>query len=218
MLQTSKKLLIASLMMSIGLSGCSTLNPYTGESQVSDTAKGIGLGTAGGALIGALADGGRGALIGGAVGAVAGGLIGHSLDQQDVELRKRLVGTGVQVKKIGNSIQLLMASDVTFATNQSSLRTDFYPTLNSVATVLKKYDNTSITITGYTDNTGGDTYNQELSEQRAGSVGAYLAYQGISANRIFTQGLGKRNPIASNASNAGRAMNRRVVITLRPLS
>lgn len=218
MLHTRKTILTASLILCMGLSGCSTLNPYTGESQMSDTTKGIGLGTAGGALIGALADGGRGALIGGAVGAVAGGLIGHTLDQQDAELRKRLVGTGVQVKKIGNSIQLMMASDVTFDTNQSTVRSDFYPTLNSVATVLKKYNNTSITITGYTDNTGRDAYNQELSEQRARSVGAYLTYQGISANRIFTQGFGKRDPIVSNSTAAGRAMNRRVVITLRPLS
>lgn len=200
------------------LSGCTTINPYTGESQLSDTSKGVGIGTLGGAAIGAIADGGEGALIGGVVGALAGGVIGHSFDKQNEELRKALVGTGVQVRKVGESIQLNMASDVTFNTNESSIRSDFYPTLNSVAIVLKEYNNTSITITGFTDNVGGDAYNQMLSEHRAESVGNYLISQKISPNRIFTQGFGKRNPVASNQTSVGRTLNRRVVITLRPLS
>lgn len=208
-------LLGASVLM---LSGCTSVNPYTGNQQVSDTTVGAGIGAASGAGIGALLGGGRGALIGGAIGAVTGGVIGNSFDQQNEELRQRLVGTGVQVQKVGNSIQLMMASDVTFNFNQADVRSGFYPVLNSVAIVLKKYNNTSITITGYTDNVGGDAYNQGLSEGRARSVGDYLISQGISPNRIFTQGMGKRNPVASNSTPSGRAMNRRVVITLRPLS
>lgn len=199
------------------LSGCSTVNPYTGQAQTSDATVGTGVGALGGAGIGALVGGGRGALIGGALGAVTGGLIGHSFDEENEELRQRLVGTGVQVQRQGNSIQLLMASDVTFNTNQAEVRSGFYPTLNSVAIVLKKYNKTSITITGYTDNVGGDAYNQSLSERRARSVGDFLVSQGVSGNRIFTQGMGKRDPMASNSSASGRAMNRRVVITLRPL-
>jgi outer membrane protein OmpA-like peptidoglycan-associated protein len=198
------------------LTGCSTINPYTGQQQASDTTVGTGIGAAGGAVIGALAGGGRGALIGGAVGALTGGVIGNSLDRENTELRQALVGTGVQVSQIGNSIQLMMASDVTFNTGSANISSQFYPILNSVAIVLKKYNSTTIVISGYTDNVGGDAFNQRLSEGRASSVGAYLMSQAISPNRIFTQGFGKRYPIASNATVEGRSRNRRVVITLRP--
>lgn len=210
------KLTLASLIAALCLSGCSTVDPYTGERRVNDASVGAGVGAVGGALAGALIGGERGALIGGALGATTGGAIGYSFDKQNDELRKTLVGTGVQVKRVGNSIQLIMASDVTFATDQSAIQSNFYPTLNSVATILRKYPKTSITITGYTDNTGGDAHNQQLSENRARSVGDYLVSQGVSPNRIFTQGMGKRNPVASNATVQGRAFNRRVVITLRP--
>jgi outer membrane protein OmpA-like peptidoglycan-associated protein len=212
----NKKLLAAFGISAVLLTGCSTINPYTGQQQTSDATVGTGLGAIGGAAIGALAGGGRGALIGGAVGAVTGGLIGNSMDQENNELRQRLVGTGVQVSQQGNYIQLVMASDVTFKTNQSDVIDSFYPTLSSVAIVLQKYNKTNIVITGYTDNVGNAAYNQSLSERRAASVGSFLMSQGVSPNRIFTEGRGKRDPIASNATAEGRAMNRRVVVTLRP--
>lgn len=200
------------------LSGCASVNPYTGQAEVSDSTIGAGIGTATGAVFGSMVGGTRGALIGGALGAATGGLIGHSMDQENAELRQALTGSGVQVRKVGNNIQLVMASDVTFNTNQSDVRSNFYPTLNSVASVFKKFSNNTITITGYTDNVGGDAYNQSLSEARAQSVGDYLVAAGVPANRIFTAGMGKRDPMASNATAEGRSMNRRVVITLRPIS
>lgn len=213
------KFFFASLTISLTLlSGCSLTNPYTGETQTSDATKGTAIGAIGGAAIGALAGGGRGALIGGAIGGLGGGLIGNSMDKENAELRSTLEGTGVQVHRQGNSIQLVMASDVTFDTGQASVRSNFYPVLNSVAIVVKKYDKTNIIITGYTDNVGGAAYNQVLSENRAKSVGDYLVSQGVSVNRIITEGRGKRDPIASNKTDSGRATNRRVVITLRPMS
>lgn len=217
-LSANKKLIatICTLSM-LGMTGCVSVNPYTGQQETSNTTVGAGVGAGIGAVAGALLGGQRGALIGGAIGGSTGGLIGHNMDSQNAELRQVLAGTGVQVVNNGNSIQLIMASDVTFATNQSAIEADFYPTLNSVAIVLRKYNNTSINITGFTDNTGSDAYNQNLSEQRAGSVGDYLVSQGISANRIFTTGMGKRYPVASNNTVRGRALNRRVVIILRPL-
>lgn len=217
-LQNNKKLFAVLGISAALLSGCSTINPYTGQKETSDATIGTGLGAIGGATIGAIAGGGRGALIGGAIGAVGGGLIGNAMDQQNNELRQRLNGTGVQVQQQGNTIQLVMASDVTFKTNQSDVRDSFYPTLSSVAVVLKKYNKTNIVITGFTDNVGNDAYNQTLSEKRAASVGSFLQSQGISSNRIFTEGRGKRDPIASNATVEGRSLNRRVVITLRPIS
>jgi outer membrane protein OmpA-like peptidoglycan-associated protein len=214
-----KKSIVGVLGLSILLlTGCQSVNPYTGQQQVSDTAAGGAIGAIGGAAIGAVAGGSKGALIGGALGGLTGVLVGSTLDKQNEELHRTLAGTGVQVQKTGNSIQLIMASDVTFKTNQVDVRSSFYPTLNSVATVLKKYNKTSITITGFTDNVGSAAYNQELSERRAQSVGSYLVSQGISPNRVYTQGRGMRNPVATNSTEQGRALNRRVEITLRPIS
>jgi outer membrane protein OmpA-like peptidoglycan-associated protein len=214
---TSKKVICASLCASLALlAGCSTVNPYTGQTETSGATIGTASGALGGAAIGALAGGGRGALIGGAVGALTGGLIGNAIDRQNAELRQRLVGTGVQVEKHGDDIQLIMSSDVSFGTAEASIRPDFYPTLDSVAVVLRKYDNTNVIVTGYTDNVGTAAYNQGLSEARARSVSNFLASRGVNPNRLFAEGMGKRDPIASNATAEGRAINRRVVITLRP--
>jgi outer membrane protein OmpA-like peptidoglycan-associated protein len=204
------------------IAGCTT-NAYTGEEQVSRTAIGAGsgalVGAGAGAAIGGLVGGSHGAatgaLIGGVSGLVAGGAVGGYLDYQNAELQKQLAGTGVQVKKVGNTIQLIMPADITFDFNSSQIKSSFYPVLDSVAIVLKKYNRTNIDVAGYTDNVGSDTYNQSLSEKRAKSVGNYLAYREISTGRIFTEGFGKRYPVATNSTAEGRALNRRVVLTLR---
>lgn len=215
----TKKIVTATFVVlsSISLAACTTTNPYTGEKQISSTTTGVGVGALGGAAIGALVGGEKGAYIGAGVGGLAGGLAGGYMDKQDAELRQRLVNTGVQVQKEGSTVRLVMASDVTFKTDSADVNSSFYPTLDSVAIVLKKYKNTSVTVSGYTDNTGSAEHNQDLSERRAKSVADYLISQGASPNRFFTRGYGERNPVASNASSSGRAQNRRVEITLRPL-
>lgn len=204
------------IAVAAALTSCTTISPYTGEKEASGTAIGTGIGAASGAIIGGLAGRGRGALIGAGVGGLVGGAVGYSVDRQNQELRQRLVGTGVQVRKVGNTVQLVMASDVTFKFNSADINSAFYPALNSVAIVLKKYTSTNIIISGYTDSIGTAAYNQRLSEQRAKSVGDYLVSQGVDPNRMFSQGFGERNPVASNKTAQGRRMNRRVVITLRP--
>lgn len=209
------KMAVAAVAVVIGLAGCAT-NPYTGEREVSDTATGAGVGALVGAGTGALLGGGKGALIGGGAGALVGGGIGYYMDQENAKLRQELVGTGVQVQKTPDGIKLVMSSDVTFATNSADINSGFYPTLNSVAKVLKEYNKTNVVVSGFTDNTGGSAYNQDLSERRARSVSNYLAGQGVSNNRLFSQGFGMRNPIASNATVEGRSANRRVEIMLRP--
>lgn len=215
-MKINKKLIAAICGVSL-LSGCASVDPYTGQRTTSDSTIGTAVGAIGGAAVGALIGGERGAYIGAGVGALGGGAIGYNMDKQNAELRQALAGSGVQVRKVGNTIQLIMASDVTFATNQSAIQGSFYPTLDSVAVVFKKYDKNTINIVGYTDSTGNPSYNQQLSEQRAGSVGNYLISRGVPASRVYTSGQGQRNPIASNATPQGRALNRRVVITLRPL-
>ncbi len=199
----------------MGLTACTAVNPYTGQNRINDTTKGTILGAGTGAAIGALAGGGKGALIGTAVGSVAGAGVGYWLDKENEELRQELVGSGVQVRKNGSQIELVMSSDISFTVNSADINSAFYPTLNSVAKVLKKYSNQNVLITGYTDNSGSVTYNQQLSAHRADSVAAYLGSHGISINKIFTKGMGELNPIASNSTAAGRSKNRRVEIILR---
>ena len=206
------------VLVPIALTGCMTTNPYTGERQVSKTTIGTGIGAAGGAIIGALAGGGKGAVIGAVAGAVVGGVTGNIMDRQDTELRQRLQGTGVQVQKLPNGdLRLIMPSDITFALNQSGIKSGFYPVLNSVAVVLKKFNKTVVRIDGYTDNTGTAQYNQTLSERRASSVAQYLAAQGVNPNRLATRGFGERHPIASNTTASGRSMNRRVEMTIHQI-
>jgi outer membrane protein OmpA-like peptidoglycan-associated protein len=207
------------LLASLVLGACQTTNPYTGQQQTSNTAKGAGIGAATGAVIGALAGGSRkSALIGAGIGAIAGGGVGKYMDNEEAKLRQQLQGTGVSVTRNGDNLILNMPGNVTFATNQSDVQANFYPVLNSVALVLKEYEKTMIDVVGHTDSTGSLQYNMQLSQARAASVGAYLQNQGVQAVRIATQGAGPQYPIASNDTPEGRAQNRRVEIILRPLT
>lgn len=210
----------AALVVTTALGGCTT-NPYTQESQVSKTAIGAVLGAAAGAGIGALADKrnrARGALIGAGVGGLAGGAVGAYMDVQEAKLREQLAGTGVSVTRVGDEIVLNMPGNITFGSDSSAIRADFYDVLNSVALVLKEYDKTIIEVTGHTDSTGSDEYNQTLSQKRSGNVGSYLVAQGIVNQRVLTQGFGETQPVADNATDAGRQQNRRVELRLVPLT
>ncbi|MDB5530351.1 MAG: cell envelope biosis protein OmpA [Devosia sp.] len=215
--------IIVAALAALALSACSTTNPYTGQSQLSNTAGGALIGTGGGAVAGALigaAVGGDvrvGALIGAGVGGLTGVAIGSYMDQQEAELRAQLQGTGVSVTRVGQQIILNMPSNITFATDQSSVQPQFNQTLVSVALVLKKFDKTLVDVSGHTDSQGDDAYNQQLSYKRAISVATILANQGIVQQRFSITGRGEQNPIASNSTESGRAQNRRVEIQLSPI-
>lgn len=217
-----KKIAILALCATY-LSACTTTDPYTGQQKVSNTAGGAAIGAAVGAL-GGLAVGGspvgrrNAALIGAGIGALAGGAIGNYMDQQEAELRAQLQGTGISVTRVGDRIILNMPSNITFNTDQDAVMPQFYPTLNSVAIVLRKFDRTLIDINGHTDSTGSQAYNQGLSERRAMSVAGYLNGQGIDPRRVSAVGFGPNQPIASNATPDGRAQNRRVEIQISPLT
>lgn len=204
------------------LSACTTTDPYTGESKLSNTAGGAGIGALVGA-VGGLAIGGGGksgrnaALIGAGIGALAGGTIGNYMDRQESELRAQLQGTGISVTRVGDRIILNMPSSITFDTDQDAVKPQFYPTLNSVAIVLRKFDKTLVDVNGHTDSTGGAQHNDALSERRAESVAGYLGGQGIDQRRVAAIGFGASRPVASNASVDGRAQNRRVEIEISPL-
>ncbi len=201
------------------LSACTTTDPYTGQQKVSNTAGGAAIGAGLGALTGlAIGGDGKGALIGAAVGGLAGGAIGNYMDQQEAELRAQLQGTGVSVTRVGDRIVLNMPSNVTFATDQDQVIPPFYPTLDSVAIVLNKFNRTLIDVNGHTDSTGSLAHNQGLSERRAVSVANYLAGRGVDQRRMSTMGFGPSQPIASNAAPDGRAQNRRVEVMIAPIT
>nr|MBS0019827.1 OmpA family protein [Gammaproteobacteria bacterium] len=197
-----------------------TTNPYTQEQQVSKAATGAAVGAAAGAAVGAISGGKRGkrALIGAGAGALTGAGVGYYMDVQEAKLRQQLQGTGVSVTRMGDQIVLNMPGQITFATNRSEINPEFFDVLNSVALVLKEYDKTVVQVMGHTDSTGSDDYNRRLSEQRAASVSQYFMGQGLASSRIQSTGRGELDPIASNDTFDGRQRNRRVELTLSPLS
>ncbi|MDO8329395.1 MAG: OmpA family protein [Fluviicoccus sp.] len=205
--------LIAAISGSLLVAGCTT-NPYTGERQASKAA----IGALTGAAVGALAGGKKHRGEGAAIGAALGGGVGVYMDSQEKKLRDELQGTGVGVQKdkTTGAIDLIMPGNITFPTAQSSIKPDFFATLNSVGKTLKEFNKTTITVSGHTDNVGRDDYNMKLSQDRANAVGQYLTSQGVPASRITTVGFGKTKPIADNSNEVGRAQNRRVEITINP--
>ena len=217
-----KRVLMIAAVVSgaLAISGCTT-NPYTGEREAGKSGIGAGIGSLVGAGVGALSsskhDRGKGALIGAAAGAALGGGIGYYMDVQEAKLREKMQGTGVSVTRNGDNIVLNMPNNVTFDTNSSTLKPAGANTLTGVAMVLKEYPKTAVNVVGYTDSTGTRALNMKLSQQRADGVGSALITQGVDGSRVRTTGAGPDNPIASNSTEAGKAQNRRVEITLSPL-
>jgi outer membrane protein OmpA-like peptidoglycan-associated protein len=210
---------VAAMLLTV-VSACTTVNPYTREQQTSKAAKGAGIGAAAGAVVGLLTKGDKleNALIGAGVGAIAGGGVGYYMDVQEAKLRQKLEGTGVSVTRMGDNITLNMPSSITFALNSADLNSQFYNALGGVAMVLKEYNKTVIEVAGHTDSSGSDQYNMQLSERRAQSVANYLAGQGIQSSRLITVGAGETRPVASNDTEQGRSANRRVEMTIVPVT
>jgi len=209
--------------VAVFLGGCETLDPYTGESETSKATKGALIGAAAGAVAGLMSgddavERRQHALIGAGIGALAGGAVGNYMDRQEAKLRAELQGTGVSVTRIGDNITLNMPGNVTFDTDSAALRPQFFGVLNSVGKVLNEYDKTVVEVAGHTDSTGSDSYNQTLSQKRANTVGEYLYTQGVMDQRIMTVGMGEHYPIADNSTPEGRQANRRVEITLVPVT
>jgi outer membrane protein OmpA-like peptidoglycan-associated protein len=218
-----KHILIASVAAAFLLAGC-TSDPFTGENQVAKTVLGAGGGAALGAGAGFLLgknsslDSRKAALIGAGLGALTGGGIGAYMDNQESKLRAKLQRSGVSVTRVGDSIVLNMPSNITFDSDQAEVKSQFYPVLDSVAEVFKEYNKTLIDVVGHTDSAGNDDYNYDLSRRRAASVAQYMSSQELDPNRFSVEGHGERDPIASNATASGKAKNRRVEITIQPLT
>jgi outer membrane protein OmpA-like peptidoglycan-associated protein len=222
-LRAWKVLTLAVIAAGVGLAGCQTTNPYTGEQQTSKAAKGAGIGAAAGAVVGLITgddskERKERALIGAGVGAIAGGSVGYYMDVQEAKLRQQLQGTGVSVTRMGDNITLNMPGNITFKTDSADLNSSFFSVLDSVSLVLKEYEKTIVEVAGHTDSTGSDQYNQALSERRAQTVATYLAGKGVMQQRMITVGAGEGRPVATNDTADGRQLNRRVELTLTPIT
>ena len=221
-----KNLIVALSLASVTvLSGCTTFDPYTGEEKTTNTAKGAGIGAGAALLVSYLANKDKNAgernrrlLRDAGIGAIAGGGVGYYMDTQEAKLRQQLRSTGVSVQRDGDNINLIMPGNITFPSNGRDLRADFYPVLDSVALVLEEFDKTIVAVAGYTDSQGSNSYNQTLSEARANSVASYLKSKQVVAARFQIVGFGEQNPIADNTTEQGRAQNRRVELTLLPIT
>ena len=179
--------------------------------------KGTVIGTAAGAVIGGVLGNNlgkgknapAGAVLGGIVGGVAGNVIGRNMDKQAKEIKETL--PGAEVERVGEGIKVTMKENmVNFGFDSSDLTSAAKANLDKLAQVLKNNMDTNINIYGHTDSKGTDAYNLSLSERRAAAVKNYLVSQGVSAGRMFTMGVGEKEPVASNDTDAGRAENRRV--------
>jgi len=204
--------------MIIGLAACA--GPQT------KTQKGGLYGAAGGAAAGAIIGQviGRdtqstlwGAAIGAAVGGLGGAGVGKMMDNQEKEMREALAASdAAAIRREGNLLEVTFKGDVTFDTNSTVVKPGLYAEIDRVAGVLSRYPTTLIRVEGHTDSTGTDQYNMDLSFRRANSVKDLLVQRGVASNRIQTVGYGETMPVATNATEAGRQLNRRVEIKIAP--
>lgn len=210
----------AGLAAMLTTTACTT-DPETGQKRMSKAAIGGIGGALGGYLLGDLVGGRHDRtekILGAGIGAIAGAGIGSYMDEQERKLRQQTAGSGVDVIRQGDDLLLRMPSGITFAFNDASVQPQFRPTLDEVSSILSQYPKTYIDVYGHTDSDGSDAYNQTLSERRAQSVAGYLTSHGVQSARIATRGFGETQPIASNATEEGKAANRRVEIKISPVT
>ena len=213
-MSTPKKTLPAALAAgcaaALVLGGCasSSYDPNPGR----DTA----IGAAAGAALGAAVHGSNrthGALAGAAVGALGSYIWSSQMAKQKQQMEAAAQGSGVKVTQTAdNQLKLEVPSDISFATGSAKIVPALEPILNRFAQTLNENPNTTVRIVGHTDSTGSDAINDPLSVNRASSVRNYLVARGVAGDRIAIDGRGSREPIADNATEAGRARNRRVDI------
>lgn len=199
-----KTLLLPVLAIGVIAGSCSTQ---------SKTAKGAVIGTAGGAVVGAVigkatGNTARGAIIGAVLGGAGGAIIGRKMDKQAEEMR-RVLGDSA-VRREGEGIIVNFSDKVLFATNESALSESAKASLDKLAKILVDYPDTEINIIGHTDSQGADDYNQTLSQRRAEAVSDYLVTRNVAGDRLKKIGKGENDPIADNGTEEGRAQNRRV--------
>ena len=186
---------------------------------MSERQKGTAVGAGGGAVAGAAIgsatghSAGKGAVIGGAIGAVAGNLWSKRMEDKRAAMQKATAGTGIDVTRTqDNQLKVSVPNDISFDTGRADIKPEMRPVLDQLTQNLDS--KVRVTVVGHTDNTGSDAINDALSIERAQSVRNYLSVRGVDTQRIVVQGRGSHEPLASNATDSGRAQNRRVEIFL----
>ena len=229
MIRPATRNVALALMTAAALTACATGGSYVQSDQYGNpveqqnrTGRNALIGTAVGVAAGLLSGNSaterrQHAMIGAGIGALSGAAVGQYQDRQERALRERTANTGIDVSRNGDNLVLNLPDGITFDFGKSTLKPQFYGSLNGVASTLAEYNQTMIEVVGHTDSIGSDAVNNRLSKERADSVAAYLTAQGVQGARIETLGAGKAYPIADNSTDAGRAQNRRVEIRVIPL-
>ena len=205
-------------------SGCAT-DEFGNPRPMSDAQKGAIIGAVSGAAIGGIANKSnrnRGALIGAIGGGIAGAGVGSYMDSQKKDFEKVLASEvkagAIEIQKINqNSLLVTMTAQTSFDFNSTTIKPGFYTSMDKIANVLVRYGKTHLTVIGHTDSVGADQYNQTLSESRAMAVSDYLRNKGVLVQRLEAMGRGESAPRASNDTEDGRRLNRRVEILIEPI-
>jgi outer membrane protein OmpA-like peptidoglycan-associated protein len=220
---------ITALTLALGLASCATTGNSADNNNYKNTKESAAIGALAGAALGAIVGyngnhgGGalRGALVGAAAGGALGAGVGSYMDKQQAAFDERLAAeeraNQIEVQRLKDqSLKITMNSEVSFDLNSAAIKPAFNATLDKVADILSRFNRTHIRIVGYTDSTGTAAYNQLLSQQRAQAVGNYLEDRGVAPQRLSIVGMGEAQPRASNATPAGRQLNRRVEMLIIP--
>ena len=209
---------VLALSVCVALTACATGDPNKRAKT------GAGIGAVVGAILGHQIDDGHNSskIVGAAAGALIGGAVGGYMDKQQKEFEEALAGeeerNAIEIERLkDDTLKLSLNSEVSFDFGKDAVKTAFYPTLDKLSDVISKYDRTVVHVVGHTDSVGSDGYNQQLSERRAQSVSDYMIDRSVRVSRLLTEGRGEYEPRESNASESGRALNRRVEIFLKPI-
>ncbi len=183
---------------------------------------GAAIGAIAGGILGNQSSSENGKIVGVGVGALTGAAIGNYMDKQQQKLQQQLAqeqaNNQIDLTRIDEeTIKLDVSSEVSFDVNKATIKPSFRQSLSKLAGIISEYDQTAVHIIGHTDSTGTQSYNQQLSENRAGSVGRYLSRNGVKRTRMRLAGRGESQPVADNTSSSGRSQNRRVEIYLKPI-
>ncbi|RMG56528.1 MAG: OmpA family protein [Gammaproteobacteria bacterium] len=208
--------LLACLVITGLLAGCAADDPDRRAKT------GAAVGAIAGAVIGHQIDHDKGRFIGAAVGAIAGGMTGHYMDEQERAFKRELEEEQrrheIEIERLkDDTLKLNLNSEVSFDFDSARIKPAFRDTLDKLAGIIRKYDRTVVHIVGHTDSIGPADYNQRLSERRARAVYDYLVSRGVDPARLRWEGRGESEPRASNATEAGRQLNRRVEIYIKPV-
>jgi outer membrane protein OmpA-like peptidoglycan-associated protein len=220
-----KRYLALVLVGSLIVSGCASEGSADGKRPMTNMEAGAVIGAVSGAVIGAVAykkNRTKGAIVGAVGGGLAGGAIGAYMDSQKKDLEKNLsreIKSGAaRVEKMPkNVVRITMTNQTAFDVDSASIKPGFNSTMDKVADVVIRYGKTTLTVVGYTDNSGSAEHNQKLSQERALSVARYLEGKNVNPVRLATSGKGETEPVAANSSESGRQANRRVEIYVEPV-